>query len=94
MWVRLGNCRTSALIETHDRLWPRIDQALLSEERVVEIRQSGRVLRVPTSSATAMGCFLLRKRRAEALLQPRQQTEGSTLAGPCHFSAEHVILWV
>jgi predicted nuclease of predicted toxin-antitoxin system len=38
LWVRLGNCRTSALIETFDRLWLRIEQALLSGERVVEIR--------------------------------------------------------
>ena len=38
LWVRLGNCRTSALIEAFDRLWPRIEQALLSGERVVEIR--------------------------------------------------------
>lgn len=38
MRVRLGNCRTSALIEAFDRLWPRIDQALLSGERVLEIR--------------------------------------------------------
>ncbi len=38
MWVRLGNCRTSALIEAFDRLWPRIEKALVSGERVVEIR--------------------------------------------------------
>ena len=38
LWVRLGNCRTSALIETFDRLWPHIEQAFLSGERVVEIR--------------------------------------------------------
>lgn len=38
LWVRLGNCRTSALIEAFDRLWPRIEQALGSGERVVEIR--------------------------------------------------------
>jgi len=38
LWVRLGNCRTSALIGAFDRLWPRIEQALLSGERVVEIR--------------------------------------------------------
>jgi len=38
LWVRLGNCRTSALMEAFDRLWPRIEQALLSGERVVEIR--------------------------------------------------------
>jgi predicted nuclease of predicted toxin-antitoxin system len=38
LWVRLGNCRTRALIETFERLWPRIEQAPLSGERVVEIR--------------------------------------------------------
>jgi predicted nuclease of predicted toxin-antitoxin system len=38
VWVRLGNCRTSALLEAFDRLWPRIEQALLSGERVVEVR--------------------------------------------------------
>jgi len=38
LWVRLDNRRTSALIEAFDRLWPRIEQALLSGERVVEIR--------------------------------------------------------
>ena len=38
VWVRLGNCRTSALLEAFDRLWPSIEQALLSGERVVEIR--------------------------------------------------------
>jgi len=36
--VRLGNCRTSALIEAFDRLWPRIEQALVSGEGVVEVR--------------------------------------------------------
>jgi predicted nuclease of predicted toxin-antitoxin system len=38
LWVRLGDCRTSALTEAFDRLWPRIEQALPSGERVVEIR--------------------------------------------------------
>jgi predicted nuclease of predicted toxin-antitoxin system len=38
LWVRLGNCRTSALIEAFERLWPRIEQALVRGERVVEIR--------------------------------------------------------
>ena len=38
LWVRLGNCRTSALIEAFDRLWPRIEQALVSGEGVVEVR--------------------------------------------------------
>ena len=38
LWVRLGNCRTGALIEAFERSWPRIEQALLSGERVVEVR--------------------------------------------------------
>jgi predicted nuclease of predicted toxin-antitoxin system len=38
LWVRLGNCRTCALIDAFDRLWPRIERALVSGERVVEIR--------------------------------------------------------
>ena len=38
LWVRLGNCRTGALIEAFERSWPRIEHALLSGERVVELR--------------------------------------------------------
>ncbi|MGD0129942.1 MAG: DUF5615 family PIN-like protein [Terriglobia bacterium] len=38
LWVRLGNCRTRALIEAFERLWPQIERALLSGERVVEVR--------------------------------------------------------
>jgi predicted nuclease of predicted toxin-antitoxin system len=38
VWVRLGNCRTSALIEAFDQWWPRIEQTLVGGERVVEIR--------------------------------------------------------
>ena len=38
VWVRLGNCRTNALLKAFDRLWPRIEQALLSGEHVIEIR--------------------------------------------------------
>jgi predicted nuclease of predicted toxin-antitoxin system len=38
LWVRLGNCRTGALLEAFDRLWPRLEQALASGERVIEIR--------------------------------------------------------
>jgi hypothetical protein len=36
--VHPGSCRTRALIEAFDRLWPRIEQTLLSGKRVVEIR--------------------------------------------------------
>ena len=38
VWVRLGNCRTRALLEAFDRLWPRVEEALLRGERVVEVR--------------------------------------------------------
>jgi hypothetical protein len=55
MRVRLGNCRTSALIEAFDKLWPRIEQALRSGERVVEIRYSGEFVWVAARSATAAG---------------------------------------
>ena len=38
VWVRLGNCRTGALLEAFERLWPRVEQALMGGEQVVEIR--------------------------------------------------------
>jgi predicted nuclease of predicted toxin-antitoxin system len=38
VWVRLGNCRTSVLLEEFDRLWWRIEAALNAGEHVVEIR--------------------------------------------------------
>ena len=38
LWVRLGNCRTSVLLEEFDQLWPRIMAALEAGERVLEIR--------------------------------------------------------
>jgi predicted nuclease of predicted toxin-antitoxin system len=38
LWVRLGNCRTSALLAAFERLWPSIESALSAGERIVEIR--------------------------------------------------------
>lgn len=38
VWVRLGNCRTSKLLEEFDRLWPRILRSLEVGDRVIEIR--------------------------------------------------------
>jgi predicted nuclease of predicted toxin-antitoxin system len=38
VWVRLGNCRTHALLQVFDRVWPRVEEALERGERVVEIR--------------------------------------------------------
>jgi predicted nuclease of predicted toxin-antitoxin system len=40
VWVRLGNCRTSVLLDEFGRLWPRIVASLEGGERVVEIRQA------------------------------------------------------
>jgi len=37
VWVRLGNCRTAHLLEVFERLWPRIEAALLAGDQVIEI---------------------------------------------------------
>ncbi len=37
VWVRLGNCRSAHLLEVFDRLWQRIDAALLAGEEIIEI---------------------------------------------------------
>jgi hypothetical protein len=34
----LGNCRTSALLQAFDRLWPEIEASLNAGDRVIEIR--------------------------------------------------------
>ena len=38
LWVRLGNCRTTALLQAMDRLWPRIEASLAAGDLVVELR--------------------------------------------------------
>jgi len=38
LWVRLGNCRTVALLAAFDRLWPSIESSLIAGDRIVEIR--------------------------------------------------------
>ena len=38
LWVRLGNCRTSFLLETFERLWPRIESCFDAGDQIVEIR--------------------------------------------------------
>jgi predicted nuclease of predicted toxin-antitoxin system len=38
IWVRLGNCRTSALLAAFERSWPRIESCLKAGDRIVEIR--------------------------------------------------------
>ena len=39
IWVRLGNCRTHALLAAMERMWPRIEERLREGERVVELRR-------------------------------------------------------
>lgn len=38
LWVRLGNCRTSALLNAFDRSWPTIESCLAAGDRIIEIR--------------------------------------------------------
>jgi predicted nuclease of predicted toxin-antitoxin system len=38
LWVRIGNCRTVALLAHFGRVWLRIEAALKAGERVVEVR--------------------------------------------------------
>lgn len=38
IWVRLGNCRTTALLAEFGRLWTRIQASLNAGDRIIEIR--------------------------------------------------------
>jgi predicted nuclease of predicted toxin-antitoxin system len=38
IWVRLGNCRTSALIEAFEKFWPTVESCLTAGDRIVELR--------------------------------------------------------
>lgn len=38
IWVRLGNCRTTALLAAFDRFWPTIESCFAAGDKVVEIR--------------------------------------------------------
>ena len=38
IWVRIGNCRSAALISIFDRLLTTIQEALRAEEDIIEIR--------------------------------------------------------
>ncbi len=38
IWVRFGNCRTKTLLAAMERLWPKIEAALDSGDRVIELR--------------------------------------------------------
>ena len=38
VWVRIGNCRTKALLAAVERLWPKIEAGLKAGDRVIELR--------------------------------------------------------
>ena len=38
IWVRLGNCRTSALLAAFERSWPTVESSLKAGDRIIEIR--------------------------------------------------------
>lgn len=38
IWVRIGNCRSKALLAAVERLWPKIEAGLRSGDRVLEVR--------------------------------------------------------
>lgn len=38
IWVRLGNCRTTALLAAFERSWPNIESCLKTGDRIIEIR--------------------------------------------------------
>ncbi len=38
LWLRVGNCRKQALLTMLEAAWPAIEQALLTGQRVVELR--------------------------------------------------------
>ncbi|MGH9359062.1 MAG: DUF5615 family PIN-like protein [Terriglobia bacterium] len=38
IWVRMGNCRTAALLAKFARLWPRIQASVEAGERIIEVR--------------------------------------------------------
>jgi predicted nuclease of predicted toxin-antitoxin system len=38
IWVRIGNCRTKALLAAVERLWPKIEASLKAGDRVIELR--------------------------------------------------------
>lgn len=38
IWVRLGNCRKTLLLETFRRMWPRVIHRLESGDSLIEIR--------------------------------------------------------
>jgi len=38
IWIRLGNCRTKALLAAVERSWPEIEAGLEAGEQIIELR--------------------------------------------------------
>ena len=38
LWVRLGNCRTSTLIEAFEKFWPTVESCFSAGDRILELR--------------------------------------------------------
>lgn len=38
VWIRMGNCRTKALLAAVERLWPKMEAGLTAGDRVIELR--------------------------------------------------------
>ena len=38
IWVRLGNCRTKALLAALEGIWPKLEASLKAGDRIVELR--------------------------------------------------------
>ena len=38
IWIRLGNCRTKALLGAIEILWPKIEAGLKAGDRIIEVR--------------------------------------------------------
>jgi len=38
IWIRIGNCRTKALLAAVERLWPKIETGLEAGDHVIEVR--------------------------------------------------------
>ncbi|MFN0105252.1 MAG: DUF5615 family PIN-like protein [Bryobacteraceae bacterium] len=38
IWIRLGNCRTKALLAAIGLLWPKIEAGLKAGDRIIEVR--------------------------------------------------------
>ena len=38
VWIRLGNCRTAALLAALDEFWPTLESSLRSGDRIIELR--------------------------------------------------------